>query len=105
MNTRLRKVTRNRGQFTSEQATLKVLYLAVRNLEEFRGPNTGICSPGGNKRCRRSRSTSTGESRPHETATITYTDDRTLPAPVLYRLLSVLVRGHRRGPTCHYCAN
>ena len=25
---------------------LKVLYLAVRNLEEFRGPNTGIRSSG-----------------------------------------------------------
>src|SRR5215470_10639055 len=40
MNARLRKVTRNRGQFPSEQAALKVLYLAVRNLEEFRRPNT-----------------------------------------------------------------
>ena len=35
MNARLRKVTRNRGQFPSEQAALKVLYLAVRNLEEY----------------------------------------------------------------------
>jgi putative transposase len=46
MNARLRKVTRNRGQLPSEQAALKVLYLAVRNLEEFRGPNTGIRSSG-----------------------------------------------------------
>jgi mutator family transposase len=46
MNARLRKVTRNRGQFPSEQAALKVLYLAVRNLEAFRGPNTGIRSSG-----------------------------------------------------------
>ena len=46
MNARLRKVTRNRGQFPSEQAALKVLYLAVRNLQEFRGPNTGIRSSG-----------------------------------------------------------
>jgi transposase-like protein len=45
-NARLRKVTRNRGQFPSEQAVLKVLYLAVRNLEEFRSPNTGIRSSG-----------------------------------------------------------
>ena len=44
MNARLRKVTRNRGQFPSEQAALKVLYLAVRNLEEFRRPNVGIRS-------------------------------------------------------------
>src|SRR5215467_6547271 len=41
MNARLRKATRNRGKFPSEQAALKVLYLAVRNLEEFRSPNTG----------------------------------------------------------------
>jgi transposase-like protein len=46
MNARLRKVTRNRGQFPSEQAALKVLYLAVRNLEEFRSPNVGIRSAG-----------------------------------------------------------
>jgi putative transposase len=46
MNARLRKVTRNRGQFPSEQAALKVLYLAVRNLEEFRSPSTGIRSSG-----------------------------------------------------------
>jgi hypothetical protein len=46
MNNRLRKVTRNRGQFPSGQAALKVLYLAVRNLEEFRTPNTGIRSVG-----------------------------------------------------------
>src|SRR5499427_6533414 len=46
MNSRLRKVTRNRGQFPSEQAALKVLYLAVRNLEEFRTANTGIRSSG-----------------------------------------------------------
>ncbi|MFD6878416.1 MULTISPECIES: transposase [unclassified Streptomyces] len=30
INSRLRKATRNRGQFPSEQAALKVLYLAVR---------------------------------------------------------------------------
>ena len=46
MNARLRKVTRNRGQFPSEQAALKVLYLAVRNLEDFRGRNVGISSSG-----------------------------------------------------------
>ena len=46
MNARLRKVTRNRGQFPSEQAALKVLYLAIRNLEEFRSPNVGIRSSG-----------------------------------------------------------
>jgi putative transposase len=46
MNSRLRKVTRNRGQFPSEQAALKVLYLAVRNLQDYRGPSTGIRSAG-----------------------------------------------------------
>jgi hypothetical protein len=35
MNARLRKVTRNRGQFPSEQAALEVLYLAVRNIEDY----------------------------------------------------------------------
>ena len=46
VNARLRKVTRNRGQFPFEQAALKVLYLAVRNLGEFRSPNAGIRSSG-----------------------------------------------------------
>ena len=46
MNARLRKVTRNRGQFPSGQAALKVLYLAVRNLEEFRSPTVGTRSSG-----------------------------------------------------------
>jgi hypothetical protein len=41
MNAGLRKVTRNRGQFPNEQAALKVLYLAVRNLDEYRGPTVG----------------------------------------------------------------
>lgn len=34
INARLRKSTRNRGRFPSEQAALKVLYLAVRELIE-----------------------------------------------------------------------
>ncbi len=46
MNSRLRKVTGNRGQLPSEQAALKVLYLAVRNLGDYRTPNTGIRSNG-----------------------------------------------------------
>jgi transposase-like protein len=49
MNARLRKVTRNRGQFPSEQAALKVLYLAVRNLDEFRSPSVGTRSSGWKK--------------------------------------------------------
>jgi len=46
INARLRKVTRNRGQFPSEQAALKVLYLAVRNLDEFRSPSVGTRNSG-----------------------------------------------------------
>jgi putative transposase len=46
INSRLRKVTRNRGQFPSEQAALKVLYLAVRNLDEYRGRTVGTRSSG-----------------------------------------------------------
>ena len=46
MNARLRKVTRNRGHFPTEQAVLKVLYLAVRNLQEYRRPTVGIRSSG-----------------------------------------------------------
>jgi transposase-like protein len=66
VNARLRKVTRNRGQFPSEQAALKVLCLAVRNLEEFRTPAWESAAPGGSRRCRHSRSTSTDGSPPHE---------------------------------------
>ena len=46
VNARLRKVTPNRGQFPTEQAALEVLYLAVRNLADYQGPNTGIRSSG-----------------------------------------------------------
>lgn len=49
VNSRLRKATRNRGQFPSEQAALKVLYLAVRNLHDYRTPNVGIRSSGWKK--------------------------------------------------------
>jgi transposase-like protein len=49
MNARLRKVTRNRGQFPTEQAALKVLYLAVRNLDEYRGRTVGTRSSGWKK--------------------------------------------------------
>ena len=66
MNSRLRKVTRNRGQFPSEQAALKVLYLAVRNLEDYRARNVGSAARGGNRHSRRSRSTSKDESQPHD---------------------------------------
>jgi transposase-like protein len=66
VNARLRKVTRNRGQFPSEQAALKVLYLAVRNLRSSAAATSGSAAPGGKRPCKRSRSTSTGESQPHD---------------------------------------
>jgi hypothetical protein len=82
INARLRKVTRNRGQFPSEQAALKVLCLAVRNLQEFRGPNTGIRSSGWKQALQAFTIYFDGRiPTPHETATITYTDGRTLPPP------------------------
>jgi transposase-like protein len=46
INARLRKVVRTRGHFPSEQAALKVLYLAVRNLDSFRSPTVGTRSNG-----------------------------------------------------------
>ena len=80
MNARLRKVTRNRGQFPSGQAALKVLYLAVRNLEEFRGPNAGIRSSGWKQALQAFTIYFEGRiPTPMKSATITYTDDRTLP--------------------------
>ena len=78
MNARLRKVTRNRGQFPSEQAALKVLYLAVRNLEEYRGPN-GRDPQLGLETSAASVHDLLRGTHPHPmTATITYTDDRAL---------------------------
>ena len=59
MNARLWKVTRNRGQFPTEQSVLKVLYLAVRNLEDYRPPTVGIRSSGWKQqRWKHSQSTS-----------------------------------------------
>ena len=46
VNARLRKLTRHRGQFPSEQAALKVPCPAVPNPEEFRATNAGIRSSG-----------------------------------------------------------
>src|SRR6185312_6199747 len=42
-------------------------------------PTPGSAALAGNRRSRHSRSTSRAGSQHHETATITYTDDRTLP--------------------------
>jgi transposase-like protein len=38
-----------RGQFPTEQAALKVLYLAVRNLDEYRAASVGLRSSGWKK--------------------------------------------------------
>ena len=43
----LRTVTRNRGQFPTEQAALKVLYLAVRTSSSTAGRTPGSAVPGG----------------------------------------------------------
>jgi transposase-like protein len=66
MNARLRKVTRDRGQFPSEQAALKMLYLAGGTWKSSAARTPGSAAPDGNKRSRHSRSTSTGESPHHE---------------------------------------
>src|SRR6266516_8008620 len=55
-----------RGQFPSEQAALKVLYLAVRNLEEFRRPNVGIRSSGWKQALQAFTIYFEGRIRPHE---------------------------------------
>jgi putative transposase len=84
MNARLRKVTRNRGQFPSEQAALKVLCLTVRNLEEFRGRSVGIRSSGWKQALQAFTIYFEGRiPTPMRTATITYTDGRTLPTCAL----------------------
>lgn len=40
LNAQLRKVTRNRGHFPTDQAAIKVLYLAIRNIERKGGTST-----------------------------------------------------------------
>ena len=71
-------MTRNRGQFPSEQAALKVLYLAVRNLDEFRSPSVGTRSSGWKQALQ--AFTIYFEGRiPTMNATITYTNDLTHP--------------------------
>jgi putative transposase len=45
INARLRKVTRNRGHFPSEQAAVKVLYLAIRELIEPKAGDRNQVAP------------------------------------------------------------
>lgn len=42
INSQLRKVTRNRGHFPTDDALIKVLYLAVRNMEKNRRRGMGV---------------------------------------------------------------
>ena len=46
INARLRKVTRNRGHFPSEQAAVKVLHLAIRELIEPKAGDRNQVAPG-----------------------------------------------------------
>ncbi|CAM3842654.1 Mutator family transposase [Mycolicibacterium frederiksbergense] len=41
LNYQLRKVTKARGSFPSDAAALKLLYLAIRNINQKRGSNPG----------------------------------------------------------------
>ena len=50
INRQLRKVTKNRGHFPNEQAALKLLYLAIRNITTNRGGPQGTGTIGW-KRC------------------------------------------------------
>ena len=91
MNARRRKATRNRGQFPTEQATLNVLYLAVRNLQDYRSPSTGIRSSGWKQALQAFTIYFEGRIPNPMTATITYTDGRTLPpSPLNLRLTKIL---------------
>ena len=50
INRQLTKVTKNRGHFPNEQAALKLLYLAIRNITTNRGGPQGTGTIGW-KRC------------------------------------------------------
>jgi putative transposase len=49
LNYQLRKVTKTRGHFPTEQAVLKILYLAIRNIGNTRGGELGTNTPGWKK--------------------------------------------------------
>jgi transposase-like protein len=57
--------SRNRGQFPSGQVARKVLYWQSATWRNSAARTPGSAALGGNKRSRRSRSTSTVESQPH----------------------------------------
>jgi putative transposase len=46
MNFQLRKITKNRGHFPSDEAAMKLLYLGLRNISSKRGGKSGTGTPG-----------------------------------------------------------
>ena len=46
LNYQLRKVTKTRGHFPTEDAVLKILYLAIRNIGNNRGGELGTRTQG-----------------------------------------------------------
>ena len=42
----LRKVTKTKGHFPTDDAVLKILYLAIRNIEQQRGGELGTVTQG-----------------------------------------------------------
>jgi transposase-like protein len=46
LNYQLRKVTKTRGHFLTEDADYKILYLAIRNIGHTRGGDLGTGTPG-----------------------------------------------------------
>jgi transposase-like protein len=66
MNSRLRKVTRNRGQFPSEQARSKFSTWPCGTCRTTAAGTSASAAPGGMKRCKRSRSISKDEAQPHD---------------------------------------
>ena len=79
VSARRRKVNPQPRPVPSEQARLTVVYLVVRNLLDCRGPNTGIRSSGWKQALQPFTIYFEGRIQALMTATITYTDDRTLP--------------------------
>lgn len=74
---------RNRSQISSEQAASKILYLAVHNLDGFRGPTAGDHNFGLKETAGRIPDTMT--------ATVTYTDGLMLspvPSPARRKLVA-----------------
>ncbi|MCA1694518.1 MAG: IS256 family transposase, partial [Actinobacteria bacterium] len=46
INFQLRKITKNRGHFPSDEAAMKLLYLGLRNISSKRGGESGTGTPG-----------------------------------------------------------